>query len=76
MSISVGIRLTLGVGGVGRQPGERRIDGGLVAIVADLVEPLELAGLVLVGDLQQLDLVVLVALGEPVHADDDPPALR
>ena len=63
-------QVDLGVGGLGAQPGERGVDGACVAVVAHLVEPLELAGLVLVGDLQQLDLVVVVALGEGVDPDD------
>src|SRR4029079_7732132 len=35
-------------------------------------EPLELTGLVLVGDLQQWDLALVAAFGECVDTDDEP----
>ena len=55
-------QVDLGVGGLGLEAGQPGVDGGLVAVLADLAEPLELATLVLVGDLQDVDRGVVVAL--------------
>ena len=63
----------LRIGGLPGQPGEGLGHRGVVTVVTDRVEPLDLAGLVLVGDLEDVELVLVVALGEAVHADDRAP---
>src|SRR5439155_4172842 len=66
-------QVDLGIGGRRREALERRRHGPAVAALPDLVEALDLAGFVFLGDAQQFDAcVAAVAFGEAVHADHDP----
>ena len=73
-SMSAGIRLISGSAASVSYPCECGVDSGLIAGLAHLLEPLELPGLVLVGDLQERDLFLLAAFGERVDTDDEPTA--
>ena len=59
-----GHQVDLGVGGLGSEAGEGGLDRVTVADMADQLEPLELTGFILVGDLQQIDGAFIVAFGE------------
>ena len=64
-------QVALGVGGVGPHLFEHASDGIAVTVGPHGLQPLDLLLLLLVCDLEDVEIVVVVALGEPVDADDD-----